>query len=158
MPTQAFAIVPINHPSALEADDDQHESTTTLLKAATRIKTAINAVDNTAVRRLIGIINQMDTCTSLTWNVDRWPGPDMLICCINSLRYNHLDFGSTLGYSEAYRFTVGNTEGKPDGRCLLLPPRRRDGNGMEIMLQYDIHTLQRLKENAEFGSMFEHRN
>lgn len=126
--------------------------------AALRIKQAIAAVDNTAVRRLVGIINQMSKATSLTWNVDRWPGPDMLIVCLNGAKFNHIDFGPALGCSEASRFTVGVPEGKPDGRCFIWPPRKRDGNGFEVMMQYDADTLRRLKECAEFRKFFEWRN
>lgn len=130
----------------------------TLPEASRRIRKAIAAVDDTAVRRLVGLLQQMDKCTSLTWNVDRWPGPDMLIVCLNNTRFNDLDFGPQLGCSEAFRFTVGDTEGKPDGRCLILPPRKRDGRGLEVMLQYDIETLGRLERSKEFGEFFERRN
>ena len=130
----------------------------TLPEASRRIRKAIAAVDDTAVRRLVGLLQQMDKCTSLTWNVDRWPGPDMLMVCLNNTRFNDLDFGPQLGCSEAFRFTVGDTEGKPDGRCLILPPRKKDGRGLEVMLQYDVETLGRLERSEEFGEYFERRN
>ena len=126
--------------------------------AALRVKQAIAAVDNSAVRRLVGILNQMSKSTSLTWNVDRWPGPDMLIVCLNGAKFNHVDFGPALGCSEATRLTVGAPDGKPDGRCFIWPPRKRDGRGLEVMMQYDANTLQRLKECAEFREFFEWRN
>lgn len=129
-----------------------------LSTAAFRVKQAIAAVDSTAVRRLVGLLNQMDTATSLTWNVDRWPGPDMLIVCLHGAKFNHIDFGTLLGCSEASRFTVGKPDGKPDGRCFILPPRHRDGNGIEVMLQYDVETLGRLKACGEFREFFEWRN
>ncbi|KAI6855387.1 hypothetical protein KC343_g688 [Hortaea werneckii] len=140
------------------ADPDKERWRTTLPDAALRIKQATAAVDNTAVRRLVGLLNQMPKATSLTWNVDRWPGPDMLLVCVNKLPFNDIDFGSQLGCSEAFRFTVGDTEGKPDGRCLVLPPRKRDGRGLEVALQYDEQTLDRLRQSTEFAEYFEWRN
>lgn len=134
------------------------EHTQPLATAASRVKQAIAAVDSTAVRRLVGILNQMEKATSLTWNVDRWPGPDMLIVCLNGAKFNHIDFGPALGCSEAARLTVGKPDGKPDGRCFIWPPTRRDGKGMEVMLQYDIATLERLRACEEFGEFFEWRN
>lgn len=141
-----------------QSDPEKERWRTTLPDAALRIKQATSAVDNTAVRRLVGLLNQMPKATSLTWNVDRWPGPDMLVVCVNKLLFNHLDFGARLGCSEALRFTVGDTEGKPDGRCLILPPRQKDGRGLEVALQYDVQTLERLKDNREFAQFFEWRN
>lgn len=129
-----------------------------LATAATRIKQAIAAVDSTAVRRLVGLLNQMDKATSLTWNVDRWPGPDMLIVCLGAAKFNDIDFGSLLGCSEASRFSIGKPVGKPDGRCFILPPRRRDGKGIEVMMQYDIATLERLRACPEFTEFFEWRH
>jgi hypothetical protein len=126
--------------------------------AALRVKQAISAVDSTAVRRLVGLLSQMSTATSLTWNVDRWPGPDMLIVCLNSAKFNHINFGDVLGYSEASRLTVGKPDGKPDGRCFIWPPRRRDGRGMEVCLQYDVETLGRLRRDGGWREFFEWRN
>ncbi|KAJ5139193.1 uncharacterized protein N7515_004041 [Penicillium bovifimosum] len=127
-------------------------------EAALRIQRAIAAVDDKAVRRLVGLLNQMPKSTTLTWNVNRYPGPDMLLVCVNGHRYNDIYFGHQLGYTSAFRCTVGDTEGKPDGRCLILPPRRGDGKGLEIMLQYDKSTLKRLEDNVEFGDYFVRRN
>ncbi|KAI6888454.1 hypothetical protein KC363_g8280 [Hortaea werneckii] len=141
-----------------KADPGKERWRTTLPDAALRIKQATAAVDNAAVRRLVGLLNQMPKATSLTWNVDRWPGPDMLLVCVNKLPFNSIDFGPQLGCSEALRFTVGDTEGKPDGRCLVLPPRRRDGRGLEAALQYDEQTLERLRQSTEFAEYFEWRN
>lgn len=129
-----------------------------LTVASQRIRQALAAVDNTAVRRLVGLIQQMPKATSLTWNVDRWPGPDMLIVCINYHFYNHLDFGAELGHSSCFRFSVGDTEGKPDGRCLFMPPRAKDGKGIETALQYDLATLRKLEADEEFMQFFERRN
>ncbi|KAF4452362.1 hypothetical protein F53441_4771 [Fusarium austroafricanum] len=128
------------------------------LEPARHIKRAIAAVNDTAVRRLIGLLSQMPKSTSLTWNVDRYPGPDMLIVCLQSHRYNDIYFGHDLGYPSAMRVTVGDTENKPDGRCIILPPRRGSGQGLEIILQYDTTTLERLDSNAEFSSFFVRRN
>ncbi|KAI7628384.1 hypothetical protein KC319_g574 [Hortaea werneckii] len=146
----------LSHPC--KADPGRERWRTTLPDAALRIKQATAAVDNAAVRRLVGLLNQMPKATSLTWNVDRWPGPDMLLVCVNKLPFNSIDFGAQLGCSEALRFTVGDTEGKPDGRCLVLPPRRRDGRGLEVALQYDEQTLDRLRQSVEFAEYFEWRN
>ncbi|KAF2772198.1 hypothetical protein EJ03DRAFT_325025 [Teratosphaeria nubilosa] len=141
-----------------EADARSKLLRETLSEAARRIRAAITAVDNKAVRRLVGLLHQMPKATSLTWNVDRWPGPDMLIVALNRHLYNSLDFGPELGMSEAMRFTIGNTEGKPDGRCLLMPPRICNGKGLEIMLQYDVRTLERLKGDQLFREFFVWRN
>ena len=151
MPTEVLS-------KSYRSDPGNDRWCTTLPDAALKIKQAIGAVDNAAVRRLVGLLNQMPKWTSLTWDVNRWPGPDMLVVCINKLMFNHLDFGSSLGCSEAFRFTVGDTEGKPDGRCLILPPRRKDGRGLEVALQYDEATLQRLNQSEEFMQYFERRN
>lgn len=135
----------------------QEDWRTKIPHAASKITQAIRAVDNVALRRLVGLLAQMPKATSLTWNVNRWPGPDMLIVCTNKLPLTTLQYGS-LGCSEAARITVGNTEEKPDGRCLLLPSRKSDGRGMEIALQYDLATLERLKDDAEFAEYMEWRN
>ncbi|KAF4960443.1 hypothetical protein FGADI_933 [Fusarium gaditjirri] len=42
------------------------------VELASSVKRAIAAVNNKAVRRLVGLLNQMPKSTSLTWNVDRW--------------------------------------------------------------------------------------
>lgn len=127
--------------------------------AARRIRASVAAVDNKAVRRLASLLKQMSTATTLTWNVDRWPGPDMLIVYTQQLRFNDLDFGPLLGgCSQALRFTVGDNEGKPDGRCIILPPRRSDAGGLEVSVQYDVRTLERLRQNKEWTSYFEWRN
>jgi trichothecene 3-O-acetyltransferase len=125
---------------------------------ARRIHDAIRAVDDNAVRRLVSLLNQMSKDAMLTWNVDRYPGPDMLIVCIRTHRFNDIHFGHELGYPSATRCTVGDTEGKPDGRCMILPPRRADGQGLEVLLQYDSDTLKRLDGNDEFGNFFVRRN
>ncbi|KAI6914897.1 hypothetical protein KC318_g315 [Hortaea werneckii] len=151
MPTQLLS-------HSHKADPGRERWRTTLPDAALRIKQATAAVDNAAVRRLVGLLNQMPKATSLTWNVDRWPGPDMLLVCVNKLPFNSIDFGPQLGCSEALRFTVGDTEGKPDGRFLVLPPRKMDGRGLEVALQYDEQTLDRLRQSTEFAEYFDWRN
>jgi hypothetical protein len=143
---------------ASSSSTSKHLASTIYPEAARRIQRAIAAVDDKAVRRLVGLLNQMPKSTTLTWNVNRYPGPDMLLVCVNGHRYNDIYFGHELGYPSAFRCTVGDTEGKPDGRCLLLPPRRGDGKGLEIMLQYDKSTLKRLENNVEFGEYFVRRN
>lgn len=82
----------------------------------------------------------------------------MLIVCLNAARFNHIDFGKVLGYSAAVRMTVGLPRGQPDGRCILLPPMKGSGKGIELLVQYDTETLQRLKECDEFTDFFEWRN
>ncbi|KAJ5128660.1 hypothetical protein N7448_002377 [Penicillium atrosanguineum] len=136
----------------------KHLTSTIYPEAARRIKKAIAAVDDKAVRRLVGLLNQMPKSTTLTWNVNRYPGPDMLLVCIQGHAYNDIYFGHELGCPSALRCTVGDTEGKPDGRCLILPPRRGDGKGLEVALQYDNSTLKRLENNIEFGEFFVRRN
>lgn len=130
---------------------------TNMGEAIRRIRQALMAVDNTAVRRLVGLLNQMPKSTSLTWNVDRWPGPDMLIVCVNFHPYYHLNFGGVLGLPTGGRFSIGDTEGKPDGRCLFMPPRIQDGRGMEVVLQYDLATLNRLQSSKDFMQYFDRR-
>jgi hypothetical protein len=170
MPTREFCESPATEPSpsstagpisaaSLESNLPTTSSPSpTLATAASRVKQAIAAVDSTAVRRLVGLINQMDKATSLTWNVDRWPGPDMLIVCLNGAKFNHIDFGPALGCSEAFRGTIGKPDGKPDGRCFIWPPRKSDGRGMEVTLQYDVQTLERLRGCGEFRVFFDWRN
>ncbi|KAF5716905.1 trichothecene 3-o-acetyltransferase [Fusarium mundagurra] len=128
------------------------------VELASSVKRAIAAVDNKAVRRLVGLLNQMPKTTSLTWNVDRYPGPDMLIVCLQAHRYNDIYFGRHLGYPSAFRVTVGDTEGKPDGRCIILPPPHNESRSLELILQYDSGTLERLESNAEFSKFFIRRN
>lgn len=147
----------INHSLPAQDADEALDWSVKLPKAARRVKQAIAAVDNTAVRRLVGLLHQMPKATSITWNVNRWPGPDMLICGVNRLPTNIMQYGP-LGYSEATRISIGNTEEKPDGRCILLPARRGDGRGLEIALQYDYATLDRLKESKQFAEYFTWRN
>ncbi|KAH7250999.1 hypothetical protein BKA59DRAFT_395259 [Fusarium tricinctum] len=128
------------------------------IEPARHIKRAVAAVNDTAVRRLVGLLNQMPKSTTLTWNVDRYPGPDMLIVYLQAHRYNDIYFGQDLGYPSAMRVTVGDTENKPDGRCIVLPPRRGAGQGLEIILQYDTSTLNRLESNVEFSRFFIRQN
>lgn len=126
-----------------------------LPEAAKRIRNSINVVDSKAVQRLTALLNQMPKATSLTWNVDRWPGPDMLMICLHRIQY--LNFGPGIGKAVAYRSTIG-LPGVPDGRCLVLPSRPGDDGGLEILIQYDTETLQRLKQDSEFSEFFEWRN
>ncbi|KAF4336783.1 trichothecene 3-o-acetyltransferase [Fusarium beomiforme] len=142
----------LQHPATGEAKDNIY------VDLASSIKRAIAAVNDKAVRRLVGLLNQMPKSTSLTWNVDRYPGPDMLIVCLQAHRYNDIFFGRDLGYPSAIRITVGDTEGKPDGRCIILPPRHAEDQGLELLLQYDSSTLERLESNEEFGKFFVRRN
>ncbi|KAJ6786417.1 hypothetical protein PWT90_04039 [Aphanocladium album] len=135
-----------------------HATTSIYVEAAQRVKHAIAAVDDTAVRRLNALLKQMPKATTLTWNVDRHPGPDMLLICIQAHRYNDIYFGKELGYMSAYRATVGDPEGKPDGRCVILPPRRGDSEGLEVTLYYDHRTLDRLENDAQFAKYFVRRN
>ncbi|PNP61592.1 hypothetical protein FNYG_13663 [Fusarium nygamai] len=139
----------------LQNEEDRNEI---YLELASSVKRAIAAVNNKAVRRLVGLLNQMPKTTALTWNVDRYPGPDMLIVCLQAHKYNDIYFGRHLGYPSAFRVTVGDTEGKPDGRCIILPPRYADGHGLDLILQYDSGTLERLESNAEFSKFFMRRN
>ncbi|CVL13508.1 hypothetical protein LB506_009083 [Fusarium annulatum] len=139
----------------LQNEQDQPEI---YVELASSVKRAIAAVNNKAVRRLVGLLNQMPKSTSLTWNVDRYPGPDMLIVCLQAHRYNDIYFGRDLGYPSAFRVTVGDTEGKPDGRCIILPPRHTESRGLELILQYDGGTLERLENSAEFSKFFIRRN
>ncbi|KAF5604183.1 trichothecene 3-o-acetyltransferase [Fusarium pseudocircinatum] len=139
----------------LQNEQDRNEI---YLELASSVKRAIAAVNNKAVRRLVGLLNQMPKTTALTWNVDRYPGPDMLIVCLQAHKYNDIYFGRHLGYPSAFRVTVGDTEGKPDGRCIILPPRYAEGHSLELILQYDSGTLERLENNAEFSKFFVRRN
>jgi hypothetical protein len=172
MPTRAFCEAQTTAPSAsstagpiaanlLQSNLSTQATTspsTTLATATARVKQAIAAVDCTAVRRLVGLLNQMDKATSLTWNVDRWPGPDMLIVWLNGSKFNHIDFGPALGCSEAFRCSIGKPDGRPDGRCFVWPPTHSDGRGMEVTLQYDVETLERLRTCGEFREFFDWRN
>lgn len=82
----------------------------------------------------------------------------MLIVGLNHMPFNNAYCGPELGTSEAARITIVTARGKPDGRCLLLSPRKRDGRGIEIALYYDVETLERLKESRGFGEFVEWRN
>ncbi|KAM0283571.1 hypothetical protein ACHAO9_009676 [Fusarium lateritium] len=137
--------------------DDKHGGKI-YVELANSVRRAIATVNDKAVRRLVGLLNQMPKSTSLTWNVNRYPGPDMLIVCLQAHRYNDIYFGCDLGYPSAFRVTVGDTEGKPDGRCIVLPPRRTEGHGLELILQYDISTLERLENDLEFSRFFIRRD
>lgn len=151
-------VVSLQHGSSSSASPSEKAWDITYTHAARQIHGAIASVNDKAVRRLVGLLNQMPKSQMLTWNVDRYPGPDMLIVCIQGHRFNDIHFGSELGYSLAARCTVGDTEGKLDGRCMILPPRRADGRGLEVMLQYDSSTLKRLEGSLEFMKFFTRRN
>jgi hypothetical protein len=172
MPTRAFCEAPLSASTAKPLSANSLETcllttpppqsstplSPSLATAAARVGQAIAAVDSTAVRRLVGLLNQMDKATSLTWNVDRWPGPDMLIVCLNASKFNHIDFGPALGCSQAFRCSIGKPDGRPDGRCFIWPPRHSDGRGTEVTLQYDVETLERLRGCEEFRRFFDWRN
>lgn len=129
-----------------------------LSSAVQRVRSAIQDVNATAVQRLAGLLMQLPKTTSITWNVDRWPGPDMLIVCLQSIPYTSIDFGPDFGgCCEAFRLQVGDIEGKPDGRCIMFPPRKGDGRGIEVMLQYEQSTIDRLDADKEFRRWFERR-
>ncbi|KAJ3482117.1 hypothetical protein NLG97_g7652 [Lecanicillium saksenae] len=136
----------------------EHATASHYVEAARRVKKALAAVDDTAVRRLNALLKQMPKATTLTWKVNRHPGPDMLLVCLQGHRYNHIYFGKELGYSSAYRGTFGDAEPRPDGRCLILPPRREDEGGLEVLLCYDHQTLDRLENDAQFARYFTRRN
>lgn len=150
----------VSSPSSLSSVHGATGSSNNVLAlTAQLVRASIAAVDNKAVRRLSSLLKGMPTATTLTWNVNRWPGPDMLIVFVQHLRFNDLDFGPLLGgCSHAFRPTVGDNEGKPDGRCFVLPPRKCDGKGLEVLVQYDPETLLRLRQNSEWGEFFEWRN
>lgn len=129
-----------------------------LPSATQRVRSAIQNVNALAVQRLAGMLAQLPKTTSITWNVDRWPGPDMLIVCLQSIPYTALDFGAGFGgCCEAFRLQIGDIEGKPDGRCIMFPPRKGDGKGLEVMLQYETSTLDRLDADEGFTRWFERR-
>ncbi|OBT88781.1 hypothetical protein VE02_03128 [Pseudogymnoascus sp. 03VT05] len=130
-----------------------------LSSATQRVRSAIQNVNAPAVQRLAGMLAQLPKTTSITWNVDRWPGPDMLIVCLQAIPYSALDFGPDFGgCSEAFRLQIGDIEGKPDGRCIMFPPRKGDGKGLEVMLQYETSTLDRLDADEGFTRWFERRS
>ena len=123
------------------------------------MRSAIQNVNAPAVQRLAGLLAQLPKTTSITWNVDRWPGPDMLIVCLQSIPFTALDFGPDFGgCCEAFRLQIGDIEGKPDGRCIIFPPRKGDGGGLEVMLQYETSTLDRLDADKGFTRWFERRS
>ena len=130
-----------------------------LSSATQRVRSAIQSVNAPAVQRLAGLLAQLPKTTSITWNVDRWPGPDMLIVCLQSIPFTALDFGPDFGgCCEAFRLQIGDIEGKPDGRCIMFPPRKGDGRGLEVMLQYETSTLDRLDADKDFTRWFERRS
>ncbi|KFY86741.1 hypothetical protein V500_07444 [Pseudogymnoascus sp. VKM F-4518 (FW-2643)] len=130
-----------------------------LSSATQRVRSAIKNVNAAAVQRLVGMLVQLPKTTSITWNVDRWPGPDMLIVCLQSIPYTAIDFGPDFGgCCEAFRLQIGDIEGKPDGRCIMFPPRKGDGRGLEVMLQYETSTLDRLDADKDFTRWFERRS
>jgi hypothetical protein len=130
-----------------------------LASATQRVRSAVDNVDAAAVQRLTGMLAQLPKTTSITWNVDRWPGPDMLIVCLQAIPFNDIDFGPDVGgCCEAFRVQIGDIEGKPDGRCMIFPPRKGDGRGLEVMMQYEESTLATLDEDKEFRRWFERRN
>ena len=101
----------------------------------------------------------LEQTSSITWNVNRWPGPDMLIVCLQSMQFTALDWGTDFGgCCEAFRVQIGDIEGKPDGRCIMFPPRKGDGQGLEVMLQYERSTLHRLDADRAFTRWFERRS
>ncbi|EWG51073.1 hypothetical protein FVEG_10176 [Fusarium verticillioides 7600] len=153
-----LSVASLQEGSVLSSLPSRNCKSTIYGQAALNVQRAIAAVDDKAVRRLVGLLNQMPKSTTLTWNANRYPGPDMLIVCIQHHGYNDISFGKHLDYPLATRVTVGDTEDKPDGRCLILPPRRADSRGLEISLQYDKRTLQNLKDNVEFSEYFTRRN
>ena len=130
-----------------------------LSSATQRVRSAIQNVNAPAVQRLAGLLVRLPKTTSITWNVDRWPGPDMLIVCLQSIPFTALDFGPDFGgCCEAFRLQIGDIEGKPDGRCIMFPPRKGDGRGLEVMLQYETSTLDRLDADKGFTRWFERRS
>lgn len=130
------------------------------LSSATQcVRSAIQNVNAPAVQRLAGLLVQLPKTTSITWNVDRWPGPDMLIVYLQSIPFTAIDFGPEFGgCCEAFRLQIGDIEGKPDGRCIMFPPRKGDGRGLEVMLQYETSMLDRLDADEEFTRWFERRS
>jgi trichothecene 3-O-acetyltransferase len=132
MPTEILC-----EPGPEEHDPGHPYWKNTLPEAAQRIQHAIKAVDNSAVRRLVCLLNQMPKATSLTWNVDRWPGPDLLLVTCNKYPYMSMDFGPDLGFTEAVRITCQTDEDRPDGRCVLKVSNRTLPNlrGIRILTE-----------------------
>ncbi|KAG4426530.1 hypothetical protein IFR04_000412 [Cadophora malorum] len=76
-----------------------------------------------------------------------------------SMQFTALDWGTDFGgCCEAFRVQIGDIEGKPDGRCIMFPPRKGDGQGLEVMLQYERSTLHRLDADRAFTRWFERRS
>lgn len=149
----------MSEPNAVARMPTADFSSKDFLSAATqRVRSAIQSVNGPAVQNLAGMLAQLPKTTSITWNVDRWPGPDMLIVCLQALPFTALDFGPDFGgCCEAFRLQIGDIEGKPDGRCIMFPPRKGDGRGLEVMLQYETSMLGRLDADKDFTRWFERR-
>ncbi|KAF5589867.1 hypothetical protein FPANT_6200 [Fusarium pseudoanthophilum] len=106
-----LSVTSLQEGSVLSSLPSRNHKSTIYARAALNVQRAIAAVDDKAARRLVGLLNQMPKSTTLTWNANRYPGPDMLIVCIQHHGYNDINFGKDLGYPLATRVTVGNTEG-----------------------------------------------
>jgi hypothetical protein len=104
------------------------------LEAVYYIHRAIAIVDNKVVRYLIGLLNQIPKSTILIWNINHYPGLDILLIYIQGYKYNNIYFGYKLGYPSVLRCTIGNIKGKPDSCYLILPSRHNNSKGLKIVL------------------------
>lgn len=116
------------------------ESLATLSQA---IRSKTESLDESAVRTMIGLVNNLPAVTDLTWNYNAFPGPDLAFTDMSGLDALGQDWGEPLGYPACVR-----SHSRETGLVYVLPKDRN--GGIEIQVQCEKEALERLKADEIF--------
>jgi len=78
------------------------ESGETLGRIAESIKEAYERMDDNAARAFVGLLKSLPAATDLTRDLDRFPGPDLVICDMSGMKDLDQDWGPNLGAQSAF--------------------------------------------------------
>lgn len=107
------------------------------------IRSAIENLDESAVRTVIGLVNNLPAVTDLTWKYNAFPGPDLGFTDMSGLDALGQDWGELLGFPICVR-----SHSRETGIVYVLP-QDRDG-GIEVQLQCENEAVERLKADDIF--------
>lgn len=122
-----------------------------LQRTAISIRKAVDSLNETTVRGLIGLIDSMPMVTSMTPNCKNLLGPDITITNISTSGWYTFDWGQDLGKIDRARMpTVAF-----DGVCVVFP-KLRDGS-IELLTMFEESVMEMLKADKAFTEFAEWR-